>query len=216
MFKYILLDFDGTLANTNELIKLALKETSNKFLGRDLTEEEFVHVFGRYLEEQMKFLSKSKYSEMEQFYRAFYNENKDGMTKEITGVKAMLHRLKDLDCKIAIVSAKGRSGIEHGIKLLGIVQYIDVIISANDVENNKPDAEPALKALAALGGNAENAIIVGDSPHDILCGKNAGVKTVLVDWSIFPKEETLKHKPDYIIKTPDELIDIVRNSMGYN
>ena len=212
MYKNILFDFDGTLIDTNELIILALNETAKKYLNRSLSNEDLHSILGKYLEDQMKNLSPDHYLDMVAFYKEFYRENQDKMTKEFPGIREMLQDLKHLGCKIAIVSAKGRGGIEHSLKLFKIEDYIDVIISAYDVQNNKPHPEPALKAIEALAANPDETIIVGDSPYDILCGKNAGIKAALVDWTIFPKEDLLKLNPDYCIKSPNELVQIVNNN----
>ncbi|MCX7923930.1 MAG: HAD-IA family hydrolase [Clostridia bacterium] len=212
MFKYILFDFDGTLIDTNELIILALHETSLKFLDKTLSSDELNSILGKHLEQQMKCLSELHYKEMILFYKDFYSKNKDTMIKEFPSINQMLKSIKELGCKTAIVSAKGRGGIEHGLKLFGMEDYFDIIISAYDIENNKPHPEPAIKALSALNGSADAALLIGDSPYDILCGKNAGVKTALVDWTIFPKDNLMSLKPDYYIKTPDELVKIVKGS----
>lgn len=213
LYKYLLFDFDGTLIDTNELILLTLNETSLKFCGRYLSQEKMNSILGRHLEDQMKCLSPHEHEKLTQFYREFYKQNQDLMVREFPGVAEMLDALRRMGCKTAIVSAKGRGGIEHGLDRFNLSGYIDVVVSAYDVTNNKPHPEPALKALEALGAEPGSAFLVGDSPYDILCGKNAGVKTVLAGWSIFPQEALLRLKPDFYIRTPSELVDIVRQSV---
>ena len=212
MYKYILFDFDGTLLDTNDLIISGLNKAAKKFIGRELSSEDLNAILGKFLEEQMRHLSEEHYNDMVLLYREFYKQNQDKMSKEFPGINQMLHDLKGLGCKIAVVSAKGRGGIEHGMKQFGMQEYIDLVISAYDVENNKPHPEPALKALEGFGAEAGSALMIGDSPYDILCGKNAGIKTVLVDWTIFPKQQILDLKPDYHIKTPQDLVDIIKSS----
>lgn len=211
LFKYILFDFDGTLIDTNELIILSLNKTSKRYLGKYLSNEDLNNILGKYLEEQMRYLSQEHWADMVAYYREFYKSNQDKLIKEFPHIKQMLESLKDLGCKIAVVSAKGRGGIIHGLNRFNLEHYIDVIVSAYDVKNNKPHPEPALKALEELGADACEAVLVGDSPYDILCGKNAGVKTVLVDWTIFPKNDILKLCPDFIINTPFDLLEIVKS-----
>jgi pyrophosphatase PpaX len=132
------------------------------------------------------------------------------MIRKYCGIEEMLSGLKKLGIGTAIVSSKGRNGIERGLNAFKLRSYIDIIVSAYDVSNHKPHPEPALKALELLGGNPGEALFAGDSPYDIECGKNAGVKTVLVGWSVFPKDTLLLLSPDYIIKTPAGLVDIFR------
>lgn len=210
MYKYILFDFDGTLVNTNDLILLALNEAALKFTGRELTSEDYNAILGKFLEDQMKMLSPEYYKEMMAFYREFYIAREDAMTKEFQGVKDMLDSLKEAGCRLAIVSAKGRRGILHSLKLFHMEAYFDAIISADDVTAHKPDPEPALKAMEALGADPAGTVIVGDSPYDILCGKNAGIKTVLVAWTILPMETLMALRPDYVIQQPDDIMDMVK------
>ena len=55
----------------------------------------------------------------------------------------------------------------------------------------KPNPEPAKKFMAEHGLTSEKTVLVGDRPlTDILCGKNLGCKTILVD-SITAKTENL-------------------------
>jgi len=214
LYKYVLFDFDGTLADTNDIIVSGLRETAKKFLNRDLTADELNSILGKYLDEQMRCLSEEHCTNMARHYKEFYKSNQDHMVKEFPGIGEMLKEIRNLGCKTAIVSAKGRNGIEHGLELLKLQEYIDVIVSAYDVENNKPHPEPALKALEMLGGSCSEAILVGDSPYDILCGKNAGIATVFVDWTIMPKNEILMLNPDYHIKSPGELVSIVKYTIN--
>ncbi len=209
-YEYLLFDFDGTLIDTNELIIKTIRETSKQFLTRDVTEEVLNSILGKPLEEQMKCLCPDSYKEMVLLYKTLYKSYHDEMIKEFPGIGKMLCELKKVGCKISIVSAKGRGGIENGLKHFNLQNYIDVIVSAYDIINNKPHPEPALKAINAMGCSVENALMIGDSPYDILCGKNAGIKTVLVDWTIFPKDELLKLQPDYCIKNPQELLEIIK------
>lgn len=205
MYKYILFDFDGTLINTNDLIVLALNRTSEKFLGKRLSQDDLNSILGKYLDEQMSCLSGKHCQNMALFYREFYENNEEAMTREFPGMPETLAGLKNLGCSMAIVSAKGREGIERGLSFFGYGNYFDAIISAYDVENNKPHPEPALKAMKALNAQPGETLLVGDSPYDILCGKNAGIKTVLAAWTIFPRQGLLALKPDYIAEKPQDL-----------
>jgi pyrophosphatase PpaX len=209
MIKNIIFDMDGTLIDTNDLIIHTLNETAKKFIGRMLTKKELNSILGHFLEEQMKLISKNNdYKVMAKYYGEVYTKNQDKMTKEFPGIKDTLKKLKELNCGLAIVSAKAMEGVMHGIEFLGIEKYIDVVVSASDVKKHKPDPEPLFMGMKKLGATKDDTLFIGDSPIDLQCGKNAGVKTVLVDWTIFPDEILNKHEPDYIINKPDELIKL--------
>ena len=50
---------------------------------------------------------------------------------------------------------------------------------------------------------------MGDSPFDILCGKNAGIASVLVGWSALPMDMMHKYEPDYVVESMEELVTLV-------
>jgi len=55
--------------------------------------------------------------------------------------------------------------------------------------------------------------MLGDTLFDILCARNAGVKSILVSWSLAlagkTKEDLGKDAPDYIINEPEDLFEIL-------
>ncbi len=53
MIKGILFDFDGTLINTNDLIRESLDHVSMDYRGRLCTEEEIQDIWGKPLAEQV-------------------------------------------------------------------------------------------------------------------------------------------------------------------
>ena len=73
--------------------------------------------------------------------------------------------------------------------------------------------QPINIALEKLGSAAERAVMLGDTTFDMLCAKNAGVKAILVSWSLAlagkTAEELGEARPDYIIEKPEELFDII-------
>lgn len=76
--------------------------------------------------------------------------------------------------------------------------YFDFWIGLEDVTKVKPDPEPVLLALERLKMPKEKALMIGDNYHDILAGKNAGIKTAGVAWSIKGEEYLRQFQPDYI------------------
>ncbi|MTI58534.1 MAG: HAD-IA family hydrolase [Firmicutes bacterium] len=78
-----------------------------------------------------------------------------------------------------------------------------------DLNNPKPAIEGFKIIMDSLKLRADEVLMVGDSPSDIIGGKNAGIRTVLVSYTCFKLEEVMKLNPDYFIDQLDELIDIV-------
>jgi pyrophosphatase PpaX len=91
----------------------------------------------------------------------------------------------------------------------GIIDFMDIIISPNDTIKHKPEAEPALKACELLGIEPKEAIMVGDSTYDLLCGKNAGCFTCGVEYTELNINELLKVEPTYMVKNPLDILKLI-------
>src|SRR3989454_10478038 len=63
----------------------------------------------------------------------------------------------------------------------------------------------SLTALERLGAPATGAVFVGDSRHDVECGRAAGVKTAAVLWGPFDRSHLEDLAPDYWLETPAAL-----------
>ncbi len=210
MVTHILFDFDGTLLDTNELIVEALNASALKFRGKEIGPKELDGILGKPLAVQMKELDEEHWEEMDAYYRSYYRERRDAYTKEFNGIRDMLDELKALGLTMGIVSNKGTAGIAHGLTIFDMKKYFNSAISADDVENKKPDPEGIFKALKELDGLPEKTLFIGDSGHDIECGKNAGTRTILVGWTILDRNRLMKTCPDHVVETPAEIVDIVR------
>lgn len=211
MIKAILFDLDGTLIDTNNLIIKSFKHTFKTHLDIEVDEKIIVNFFGEPLATSLKPYDEENVDKMIKIYREFNEKNHDVLTKGFIGIEEALKELKSLGIKLAIVTSKRRLLAERGLDLFNIKQYFNFIVTPEDTKLHKPNGEPVLKACELLKVVPTETIMVGDSHNDILCGKNAGSKTCLVEYTILAMEELSKYNPDYIIKDLKELVTIIHN-----
>lgn len=212
--KYVLFDFDGTLVDSNEAVVSMLHKAAVHHRGTPFAQSELNEILGKPIREQMAYLSESAADDLVTFYRASYREVRDELTRPYDGMREVLETLKSEGLKIGIVSNKGRSGIDHGLSLLNLEDLVDVSISKDDVTMTKPHPEGIFKALEMLGASnplTDTYVFVGDSGHDIECGKNAGCKTVLVGWTLIERTLLEPLKPDAIVETPQALLEYLES-----
>lgn len=231
MIQYVLFDFDGTLIDSNEAILVALNDVAMGYRNAPFTSEELNEIWGKPIDEQMSLLSVEDCERLVEQYRVTYRALQDDMTKIFEGVHDLLVALKEKQYPVGIVSNKGRNGIDHGIEMFNLAEFIDVSVSLDDMIQPKPHAEGIYSAIAALirGKDGKCAleedlsenekiamphmsetIFIGDSGHDIETAKNAGCKSVLVDWTWIKKEPLLALKPDFVIQHPMDLLSILK------
>ena len=97
--------------------------------------------------------------------------------------------------KIGLVSNTMFPGEMHQADMarFGLLDHFDATVFSADVNKWKPNAEPFLHVLNALGMEADTAVYVGDDPaSDIVGGRAAGMRTVY-----FPSSQRF-HKPEGI------------------
>ncbi|EIW6612807.1 pyrophosphatase PpaX [Clostridium perfringens] len=209
MIKAVLFDLDGTLINTNDLILKSFKHTFKTILDLEPTEEEITMNYGRPLQEIFKSYDENRIEEMINCYRKINLELHDDECKEFADVDLMLQTLKNKGIKIGVVTSKKSDMAERGAKLMGIFKYFDTFITPEVTIRHKPEGEPVLKACENLGVSPGEALMVGDSPYDILAGKNAGAKTCGVKYTALPIEKLQESKPDFYVDKPLEILELV-------
>ena len=92
------------------------------------------------------------------------------------------------------------------LQMLSLLQFFDAVICSDDIANPKPHPESVFVLLNALSVKKENAIFVGDGINDVLCARNAGVRSVAVTWGDVPKNDLVKTKPDRLVDSAAELL----------
>jgi len=128
--------------------------------------------------------------------------------KLIPGAANICKKISAGRMKIGLVTSTPRDYISVKLAPLreaGIEHLLQVIVTADDVVNKKPHAEPLLKGSQKLGVAVEHCVYVGDTRVDIRAGNAAGMKTVGVLTGFDDYEALKKENPDVIIDSVGQL-----------
>lgn len=209
--KCVLFDLDGTLLNTNKLVLESLKYTIKQVLKKDVDETSLYKYFGVPLVDIMRDLGQDKCDLMVKVYREHNIKKHDELTLPFPGVTETLIRLKEKSVLTAVVTSKLKGLALRGLGLFNLEIYFDACVAYEDTVQHKPDPAPILKALEALSlsGMPDQVLMIGDSPFDIECAKNAGVKSGAVQWSMHPKEVLMSYHPDIWLAKFSDLLNYV-------
>ena len=205
----ILFDLDGTLLDTNELIIQSFQHTYQRHLSKQVDREEIIKSFGEILKVTLDREFGEASGEAIETYRNFQVGNFEKFIAIHSGVKEGVKELHRKGYKLGVVTSRLNDSAIRGLEYFGLMDYFDSIIGADDTDLHKPDPTPAFMALEELGGKPEETLFVGDSPFDILCGKNAGIASVVVGWSALPMDMLLKYEPSYVVNSMEELMALV-------
>lgn len=210
--KAVLFDLDGTLLDTGELILKSFQHVYKVFFNQPITMKDVYQHFGKPLLPVLKELSPENYQEVLRAYREYSSKYHDQLVKPFPHAKQVLQELRKAGILTGIVTSKVKNTAIRGLKVCSLDSYFDVIVAVEDTERHKPEPEPVLKALEVLSVAPQHALMVGDSPYDLQCGRKAGVKTAAVGWSVFDEQELLLQYPDFYLKTLQDLLDICQLS----
>lgn len=208
----VIFDFDGTVMDTNNVILNSWQHTFRTLENREEKPETIIKTFGEPLELTMKnFFPDVPVEESIAIYRSYHYDNFGKLISVFPGMKELIRELKDKNYKLGLVTSRLRKTTMQGLEAYGLLPYFEVIVTADDTTKHKPDPEPLNIALEKLGAAPENSVMVGDTMFDILCARHAGVKSVLVSWSMAVTEEEKngQDRPDYIIEKAEDLKEIL-------
>ena len=145
-------------------------------------------------------------------YREYNLKHHDRMVTVYPGVVEAVRALKEDGIATGLVTSKNRAGALRGLTLVQLEALMDVLVCADEVENPKPHPEPVEKAVRLLSADPRATVYVGDSVHDMLSGRAAGVRTAAVLWGPFGRAHLEGAQPDYWLERPEELLTLVRDS----
>lgn len=208
----ILFDFDGTVMDTNNVIINSWQHTYRTLENREEDVAKILSSFGEPLDITVKKVFPNVPADKAiAIYRSYHYDNFGELITVFPGMRDLLRELDDRDYKLGLVTSRLRKTTMEGLEKYGLADYFDVIITAEDTDKHKPDPAPVNIALEKLDSLPEESLMLGDTMFDILCARNAGVRSVLVGWAMAITEEQKNgpDAPDYTIETAAELLDLL-------
>ena len=205
-----LFDLDGTLIDSIELILRSYRHTMRTHRGVAPPDAVWMEGLGTPLWVQFRQWTQdeTEIHAMVETYREYNLAHHDEMVRPYEGVVTEVRRLREQGKVLGLVTSKLRGGALKGLRLAGIEDDFPVVVGADDVTHPKPHPEPVLIALQRLGRAPEEAVFIGDSRHDLECGRAAGVATAAVLWGPFDRSNLQDLEPDYWLEHPHDLAQL--------
>ncbi len=213
-FDCVLLDFDGTVADTSEGIFEGIRygirmegfpqpspDEMDSFIGPPISEG-FRNHFPEATDEQIEM--------MIIHYRAKYSVSGYYKFRLYDGMEDLLLSLREAGIRTGVATSKPQVFMDHIAKTCDLEKYFDVIVGA---ESDKLDAgkkdiiEKAFHALKVHG--CEKPVMVGDTKFDIIGAREAGVPSIAVTFGFGNVDEMIVNGANYVAKNCEEIKNIV-------
>lgn len=181
-----LFDFDGTLVDSHESLRLVFEEAYAKVNTK--VPEGYtlrlmrVPLYVGYEELKAPQDEESKKLFGSEIIRLLDEPEVLKATESYEDTIDVLKKLHNQGKKLGIISSNNRKHIFEVMRFLGIDERLfDVVVGNQETRKHKPNPDPILKGLEILGISKEGVCYVGDGLDDMRCAANAGVDSILVD-----------------------------------
>ena len=197
-YSLLVFDWDGTLVDSIEQITTSLQAASKIVCRETISEEAARNVIGLGLQEAVERLhpdkSQALIKKTADAYRHHYVHENTVPAPLFEGVIDMLDELLSRDFTLAIATGKSRAGLDHSLIEHPVSHYFTTTRCAGE-NQSKPHPEMLLGILNETKYDSSHALMIGDSEHDLMMAKNAGVDSVAVTHGAHSADRLKEHKP---------------------
>tara|TARA_R110001583_G_scaffold162880_1_gene315111 strand:- start:4341 stop:5699 length:1359 start_codon:yes stop_codon:yes gene_type:complete len=175
--KLIIFDLDGVLVEAKNIHFDALNEAlGNKY---SINWNEHLSIYdGLKTTQKLKMLSERKNLPKDK-YSDIWNTKQKITLQKLKNLKPnkklinIMEQLVQAEYKIAVCSNSIRKTCLTVLSKLGIMEYMDLVISNEDVQNSKPHPEMYWTAISKMGYLPEETLIIEDSPYGLLAASRS-------------------------------------------
>jgi len=214
LFKAVVFDFDGTLADTKDDITKAVQEALSDIgcVVDDHFVERRIGLGGRLVIKEA--LEDNKISYNDSLIEKLVARAVRARLKFLNGVKlfdgafellgALYNRIR-----IALATMSSRDAIDILLRERGLAKYFEVVISADEVLKPKPAPEIFLKCADKLGLDPKDCVVVEDSVFGVQAAKAAGMKCIAVASGAYTAEELGSKGSDLVVTSINDREEIL-------
>jgi phosphoglycolate phosphatase len=206
MIKYVIFDFDGTLADSKDVFLSVWNQLADKYKYKKIRYEDLESIRKLSIKERCKLLDFSLYKipfMAPDLYKLYQSSIQNVMLFD--GIKELLDGLQGRGYRIAIISSNSESNIREFLQK-NQINYIDEILCSSKIFGKDKIIK---KFLNTHKLNKAEAIYVGDEVRDIEACQKIGIPIIWVGWGYDAMELVKKKNPDYMVHAPKDILDIM-------
>lgn len=219
MYKLCIFDLDGTLTDTLESLTYSVNATLKELELPEITMEQCREFVGNgakvLIERALKASGDQELVLLDrgmETYKRIFGENCTYHVEPYDDVLQMLDELRNMGIQTAVLSNKPHlQTVAVVTDILGKGRFA-CILGQRDGIARKPDPAGVYEIISRIGISKEECLYIGDSEVDMETAKRAEVTSVGVTWGFRSKDVLKQAGADYLIDTPRELMEIMKNT----
>jgi HAD superfamily hydrolase (TIGR01549 family) len=208
MTKVIIFDFDGTLADTVDILLSITNRLSAEFGFKSATKEELAQLSNLNSWQILQYSGISIFK-----FPLLIRRLKAELHSEVPhiqlfpGIKEVLLELKKRGFQLGIITSNSRENVLGALEKNGLQDTFTFIYSGSTFGKHKV----INKWLRIENINTEKVVYVGDEIRDIDAAKKTGIKVIAVGWGFNSPQALAAQNPNFLIERPQELIEIINS-----
>ncbi len=210
--RIVLFDLDGTLTDSGEgitkCVKLALE-----YFGIPVESLDSLRYFvGPPLRDSFlkAGVPEDKIEEAITIYRSRYTNV--GLFENIPypGIRELLEKLTAQGFRLFVATSKPEEMAVRVLEKFDLYRYFEKVCGAT-LDKTRDSKSAVIAYLLESAGNAQNAIMVGDTAFDVVGAAEHGIPTIGVSWGYGNVDEMKACGAIAIANTAEELLFLLRN-----
>ena len=198
-FELIVFDWDGTLMDSTGAIVASIKAAARDLGIPEPSDERAHHIIGLGLIDALRHalpdLPEERYQDVALRYRHHYmSRDQDLLLFE--GAEALIDELAAAGHYLAVATGKTRKGLDRAFEVSGLGSRFHGSRCADEC-HSKPHPQMLEELMAEFGVEPDATLMIGDTTHDLLMARNAGVAALGVAYGAHPRETLEAEGPLY-------------------
>lgn len=188
MLKYLFIDFDGVITDTEKEVYRLMREWILEHTGHALTLEEYAIAAGAWHVELVNYFRQEYQVDLDEMGFTLFchtlEERALGRLPLMPGVANWLADAESLGIRCAIVSSNRAKTIYSRLDFLGLRDRFAFVLTADDAVALKPDPDLYLQALQRADVTPHEALVIEDSKNGVRAAAAAGLRALAVPCSV--------------------------------
>jgi len=201
--RFVLFDFDGTLADTLHVGGESFNKFADQFGYRKVALEDAATLRAMTLPQVLKYM-RIPITKLPQIAKCVTGElnNRMGEVEIFPGLREVLLELREHGFTLGLLTSNSEANVKAFLEKYDLPIF-DPIHCGSKLMGK---ARIIRSMLRRAGFKKHETLVIGDEVRDIEASKKAGVRCAAVAWGYNAPEALRRFEPDFFFETPEEIL----------